>query len=338
MRTSKACRRLGIGSGVVAAVLAASSGWAALPDAATVLGELGYSAADIETAKAGKIVKGSIKAGTSRELVGAFAFFVKVPPAELVKDLKAGLLGSVDKNLISRGRISGDGGIADFAKLSLAPKTEDRVKSYLKADSDLNLSAEEAAAFKKLAASGTAPAEAVEAQVRAALLARYQAYRAKGLAGIAPYARGGGKERSVAAELGSANAGAVALKKYAPAFHAVLTTYPDATPAGFEEQFAWTQFDAHGDPTIALVHAMFMPDGDGFVAVQRQFYVSDAFNCEQAVAGFLPVQGGSLVVYANRTSTDQVEGMGGSLKRSIGSKLLSSELEGIFTKLQGAAK
>jgi hypothetical protein len=338
MKSSTMHRGIGIATLILSTVLSVSTASAELPDAATILGDFGYSAGEIESLKAGKIVPSTIKAGTPRELVGAFAFFVKVPPAELVKDLKAGLLASVDANQLSRGMISGDGSLADFAKLELAPKTEDRIQAYLEADDDLNLSAEEAAAFKALAAAGNKSREAVEAQVRALLLARYQAYRAKGLAGIAPYARGSGKTRSVADELAAANAGSVPLKKYAPAFHAALSSYPAAKPAGFDEGFAWTQFDAHGEPTIALVHGMFMPDGDGFVAIQRQFYVSEGFNCEQAVAGFLPVTGGTLVVYGNRTSTDQVEGTGGSFKRSIGSKLLSSELEGIFAKLQSAAK
>ncbi len=338
MGSSTRYRGFGIASFVAWIVLVASSAPADLPDAATILGDFGYSAAEIDTLESGKIVQSTIKAGTSRELVGAFAFFVKVPPAELVKDLKAGLLASVDANQLSRGVISGDGSLADFAKLELEPKTEERVEEYLEADDDLNLSAEEAAALKALAAAGNKSTEAVEAQVRASLLARYQAYRTKGLAGIAPYARDGGKVRSVADELAAANVGAVSLKKYVPAFHAALSGYPAAKPAGFDEGFAWTQFDAHGEPTIALVHGMFMPDGDGFVAIQRQFYVSEGFNCEQAVAGFLPVSGGTLVVYSNRTSTDQVEGTGGSFKRSIGSKLLSSELQGIFAKLQGAAK
>ena len=50
----------------------------------------------------------------------------------------------------------------------------------------------------------------------------------------------------------------------------------------------------------------------------------------------LPVQGGSVVIYANRTSTDQVTGWGGSVKRSIGSELLESQLEALFQKARAA--
>jgi hypothetical protein len=36
---------------------------------------------------------------------------------------------------------------------------------------------------------------------------------------------------------------------------------------------------------------LFVPDGDGWVVVQRQFYVSVGSNAEQAVVGFLPAKG-----------------------------------------------
>ncbi len=65
--------------------------------------------------------------------------------------------------------------------------------------------------------------------------------------------------------------------------------------------------------------------------------MSGAYNSEQAVAAFLPVQEGTLVVYINRTSTDQVTGFGGGAKRSIGAKLLTSQLEDLFGKLRKAA-
>ncbi len=337
MGESMRFRSVGICGAVLAITLSADLAQA-LPDVATVLGDFGYSAADVETLKAGKIAKASLTPASPRELVGAFAFFVKIPPAELAKELKGGLLGTVDANESGRGRISGDGSVADFAKLSLTPETKDRVEEYLEADDDLNLSADEAAAFKQLAAAGTKSTADVEGQVRAALVARYQAYKAKGIAGIAPYAREGGRTRSCTEEIDTANKASTTLRKYAPAAYALLTGYPSGKAAGFDEQFSWTQFSAHEVPTIALVHGMYMPDGDGIVAIQRQYYVSEGFNCEQAIAGFFPVEGGTVVIYGNRTSTDQVEGTGGSLKRSIGSKLLASELEGLFGKLQGAAK
>ena len=49
------------------------------------------------------------------------------------------------------------------------------------------------------------------------------------------------------------------------------------------------------------------------------------------------VEGGTLVAYITRTSTDAVTGFGGGTKRAIGTKLLASQLEDLFEKLRKAA-
>jgi hypothetical protein len=322
---------------VLLAAVVASRALAELPAAETLLGDLGYSAAEIATVRSGKIAEASAKAATERDLAAAFAFHVKASPAELVKVLRGGLLNEVDPNTIKAGVLTGDGSVADLAGLVLDPDSASRVKRYLQAagGDDLNLSSEEIAAFQAL---GSSAAKAdVEAAVRKALLTRFQAYKAKGLAGIAPYDRGKGHHRDVAADLRAVIQQMTGVKKYAPSYFQLLGQYPTGKPEGVEEVFRWMHFEAHGIPTIALVHGMVVPDGDAFLALQRQYYVSEGFNCEQAVAAFLPVQDGTVVVYVNHTSTDQVEGFGGGAKRSIGSKLLASQLEAIFSKVQSEA-
>lgn len=77
------------------------------------------------------------------------------------------------------------------------------------------------------------PTSAIEAQVKMQLLARYRAYRAKGLAGIAPYARGGG-ERTARADLRSAVEAASVVKGPAPAYYDVRAGRPSTDQvAGF---------------------------------------------------------------------------------------------------------
>jgi hypothetical protein len=178
----------------------------------------------------------------------------------------------------------------------------------------------------------------VEPQVRSALLARLQAYRANGLAGIAPYAHADGKSRSPAEELRTATQASKKLQQHAPAAYQFLLSYPNGKPPGTEEIFRWSHFDAHGVPTLALTHVLLVPDGEAWIVAQRQFYVSTGYNAEQAVAAFLPSQAGTVVVYANRTSTDQITGFGGGAKRSLGSKMLASQLEGMFEKARAAVK
>ena len=50
------------------------------------------------------------------------------------------------------------------------------------------------------------------------------------------------------------------------------------------------------------------------------------------MTAFLPVKEGTLVVYTNHTSTDQVAGFGGGAKRSIGRKFMAAQLEKSFER------
>ena len=312
--------------------LAAPPVSAELPEAPALLAALGVSSGEIARIEAGELVRHSVAPASERELTAGLAFQVPAPPAKLVASSKQDLLDRVDPNSLGFGVVPLPGSPADFAKLTLAPDPAKRAQQYGSATpgGDLNLSAEEIAAFQQLGA-GATPA-AVEAELRRMLLARVQAYAAKGLAGIAPYAHADGKTRSPADELRTATAASKGLEKYAPAAFRLLQTYPNGKPPGTDEIFRWSQFEAHGVPTIALTHVLIVPDGEAVLVLQRQFYVSTGYNAEQAVAAFLPSKQGSVVVYANRTSTDQITGFGGGTKRSLGSKVLASQLETMFER------
>ena len=315
--------------------LAAASAHAELPAARVALADTGYSTDQIAGVEAGKIVTGDAKPAHERDLAVAFAFLVPLTPAELVAHLAKDQ--HRDPDTIATGSISAAGALTDFAALSLQPDADRRARRYVtaKPGSDLNLGESELSTFRGLGSS--ASTAAVEAQVRSALLERYRAYREKGLDGIAPYARGG-DSRSIAHDLRISLESVAGLRKYAPAAFEAMMSYPASAPPGSESRFTWEHFPAQGTPTIALVHEMYVPDGSAFLVLQRQYYVSEVFNCEQAVAGFLPVQGGTVVVYTNHTSTDQVMGLGGGAKRSLGSQLMASELRELFARLQKTAR
>jgi hypothetical protein len=309
---------------------------AQIPDAPTLLSVVGLTPDQVQQVMSGQIVRGAIQPASERELVTSMAFLVPTSPSQFVADLKAGLGHKVDPDTLASGVFKGAGSAADLAKLTLEPGAQKRAAAYTGATpgGDLNLSTQEIASFNKLAGSDV---PTVTAAVRSALLARQTAYRQQGLAGIAPYARKDGS-RSPADELRTATQAAKALQRYAPGAYQMLLDYPNSKPAGTEEVFRWAQINAHGTPTLTLTHASFIPDGNAWVVVQRIYYVSAGFNCVQAIAALLPVQNGTVVTYANRTSTDQVTGFGGGTKRSIGSKLLASQLEALFKKAQAAAK
>ncbi|MEE9608202.1 MAG: hypothetical protein V3U03_10745, partial [Myxococcota bacterium] len=169
-------------------------------------------------------------------------------------------------------------------------------------------------------------------------LARYRAYRKSGLDGIAPYARSGGKVRSPGAELRRAGEASSVIEKVMPSLYKVLLGYPKASAPKLEEAFFWSNYLAHDAPTIILTHRFFMPVGDSYGLVMRQFYVNQGYNNTQAVIAFLPVKRGTLVAYSNRTSTDQVGGFGSSSKRAIGRRVMGAQLEKLYAKLRKAAE
>jgi len=97
-----------------------------------------------------------------------------------------------------------------------------------------------------------------------------------------------------------------------------------------QQVFRWVHYNIAGATTVVLMHEITATDGGARAVVQRQYYVSDGYNSEQAVAGFLPVQGGTIVAYTNHTFTDQVAGFGGGVKRDIGRRMMASKLTQMF--------
>lgn len=312
------------------------------PDAATLYRELGFSSAQVGQVMAGQMVSGTLPASNERELVATLAFVVKgVTPSELVKQGEEGLLDKVDANTVLYEFVRGKPSLAAFAKLALKPDPEKQARAYTTAQPGeaMNLSTQEIATFRKLGPG--AGVAAVEGALRSMLLARLDAYQARGLDGIASYARGGGKERSAGADLRSASRALKKLKEYVPDAYDFVLHYPKGRPAGTKEAFVWSEIAAHGVPTVVLTQKLYIPDGDAWVGLQRQFYVSTGYNCEQASAAFLPVtvggKPGSAVFYENRTSTDQVMGWAGRAERSIGSRVLESSLESLAEKYRAKA-
>ena len=173
--------------------------------------------------------------------------------------------------------------------------------------------------------------------VREILLARYRRYRDEGLAGIAPYDRGDGTVIDAGGELRKASLAARTIGLFRPNFYELLLDYPKFRPAGFEESFFWIHYRAHGEPAFMLTHRLSVPSDPEAGSVQRQFYVSRSYNVEQSLSTLVSVREGTLVVYTNRTSTDQVTGFGAAARRSIGRKLLASQLEGLYTRVRADA-
>jgi hypothetical protein len=297
----------------------------AQPPADQVLTDVGLSADDKRRVLNGEFVTADLGAVSERDLAFSIAFLVKTSPDDLARKIVAGDLIAADEQVKESGVISPNGTLADFAKLDISNQAAQTLIGA-KAGEALNLSASEISGFAILRGGTT---HSVQQQLHRMLLARYQAYRASGLGGIAPYDRGG-STTDLAADLRKAGQSTRHLANYAPALHAVLLDYPTATVPGMRENFYWLKYNIQGKETYVLAHVLAASEGAARVVVQRQYYASTGYNGEQALAGFLPVQEGTVVVYGAHAFTDQVAGFGGSMKRSIGHRVMADQMKKLF--------
>jgi hypothetical protein len=298
------------------------------PAADQVLTDLGFSTADKQLVLKGEFVTAKLGAVSERDLSFAIAFLVKTSPESLSKEVIAGKLIGADSQVQAYGLLSEAGSAADFSELRM---TDDEARALVNGEAaeDVNFSPDEHAALRARRGDST---EAVRAQLERLLLARYQSYRASGLAGVAPYDRGKGRVSDVASDLANASRGAERLHRYLPALQTVLLDYPRAALAGLEQRFLWLKSVIRGKPTYVLAQLLAAGDGDTRVVVRREFYVSSMYNAEQSIASFFPVEGGTVVVCMSHAFTDQVAGASGSMKRSLGSRVMAGQMKEIFDK------
>jgi hypothetical protein len=311
---------------VLAALLVAVAGAAHGVDAAGALDALGFPRDTRTRVEAGQFVEVALPTWFDRDLNVGIAFVVAEPSpavvARTVRQEKRVL--QADANVIAYGDLQGEGAAAQLERLTLTPS---QLEAFARAapGKDLNLSLDEIATLRAV---GGDP-QAIDDAVHALLLARYRAYRSKGLAGMVPYARAG-SATSAGDDLVAVNRGARATGVLPTKLYDLLDHYPADLPPGLAENLYWMQLRAHGADTIALEHVFQVTFDDAEVLVQRQFYVSTGYNAEQAIVVFLPAQGRTLVVYTNHTSTDQVTGLGGGAKRTIGRSYMARQLKDIF--------
>jgi hypothetical protein len=222
---------------------------------------------------------------------------------------------------------------ADLASLKLGPEREDECKKLLaaKPGEELNLSDAEIATLHGLPAGSSC--DAVEEAFKKILFGRFSAYRERGLSGIAPYARSGGKAVKGGEELGRVVKSFDAMAPYTQAFRTVLDEGKKAS--NVKESFRWIVYEDDKRPRVTLRQRLMIEYEDGnYGFSDREFYVTNGYNTTQGIAGVFAVEGGSLFVFRANSSTDQVAGAASSMKHGIGRKMMAKQLETIFKRFR----
>ena len=228
----------------------------AQPSAAQVLSDLGWTGADQERVLAGEFVTNDVAGASDRDLALSIAFLVKTSPENLSRQIMAGNIIGADSQVQASGEFTGAGNVADLARLLIS---DDTAQTFLgaRAGETLNLSAREIAAFNALQGGST---QAALPQLRQMLLDRFQAYKASGLSGIAPYDRGD-RTTDVGDELRKASEAVAELRKYMPDLQQALIDYPHAAVPGMQQSFRWVNYSIDGATTLVLMHELAAADG-----------------------------------------------------------------------------
>ncbi len=330
-------------------------GWSsALPPADELLQEFQISDSDRQRIREGEIVTWTATEGSDRELALGMALLVKTKAENLTYLFREAAAFMNIKVITVFGRIGNigfgksenEGTVADLAGVTRAPNGEKEARRYLEVEpgDDLNLDEKEMAAFRALNSAskdGAVPIQKVEALIREGLLARYQAYRTKGSAGIAPYARESGSHLLPSDELSIATKQSKLLAKYLPSVYDVLINYPATTLKQGEElkeQFFWINSEVSGRPTYSLSHRMLFRIGEAYVFVDRRYYASHEYNCLQQGAAALPSGDGTVVVYLSRVSTEQVARFGSSVRKLESRALMMPYIFDLLEALRAKAQ
>jgi hypothetical protein len=104
-----------------------------------------------------------------------------------------------------------------------------------------------------------------------------------------------------------------------------------------ESRYIWKKATIQDRPTFSLGHRIVTRSVDGYLVFYREFYVSQSYNSLQTGVAVFPIGDQTLVVYVNRTSTDQVAGFGSSMKHGIGRKMMVREMRKNFDELKAAS-
>jgi hypothetical protein len=311
---------------------------------------LGYSETAANKLYEGEIISRGLESGTEKELAVTVAMLVRAPVAQLVKSVREGRIFDIHKDMIAFGDL-GDAppDKESFAKLGFGAEDVKEISrlSKVKPGSSLNFSTSEIERLQsvvkrfpaKEVEKDAALREALNAEYRAILMERLKAYRENGLGAVAPYARSGGKQANPGQELTDQADRAALMKQKMPEFHRAILNYPRYSGDDIQNQFLWLNKLAEDRPTFVLAHRMYRYKPKEYVVeVYREFYVGHSYNSLHIVVGALPVKEGTLLFYANRTSTDQVAGFGGGLKRNIGRGMMRDDVVEHFEAIRQSAE
>jgi hypothetical protein len=291
---------------------------------------------------AGETLIYAVPESSDVELGAGVAIYLPVPLGRVAEVLTSPELVLRDANITASGPIAADATTAALRGFRLAGGELGEAQELLEATPGayFNLSTAEIEAFRALRTTvrpndRAAVLGAVSEQWRALLVQRAQAFRARGLDGVAPYARRGGPADPAALLRAAADDARIAAP-VAPRLGAELLGYPTDQSPTATSQFYWERRQVQGRPTPIVIHHLTDVTGARALYVERQIYVGHTYSASQILCVAIPYEDGVVILSSNRVATEQVTGLGGDMKKLIGRRQLRGEAVKRFDRIRAA--
>ncbi len=311
---------------------------AAPPSTDELFDLLGFTAAERTAVMSGEIVARDQETLRADHISAAVAMRLPIPVEALLVDALTGQNLIRDPNIVAAGPLGAGPAAWQGQAFAETEGAEVRLLRDYRGGDDFNFSAAEA---ERLAAglggqgdAAAGPEAGASALYRKLLLDRNAAYRAEGLAAIAPYRRNGTVLNPDTGLAAVSSPKYLPLLRYFPKFAAALGDYPRTQHPGIVHGHYWTKREIGGRPNYILAHQV-VAGGEAYtIFAMREYYVGHTYEALQFVLLALPVEGGSLVVLVASTFASQATGFFGGLARWIGQKRMRDDLHHHFEALK----
>jgi hypothetical protein len=291
---------------------------------------------------AGDTIGYQVTETTDTELGAGVAMYLAVPLARVAEALTSPDIVLKEPSITAHGPIPVGATGAALGAFALGAGEITEAQDVLDAGPGprFNLASAEIDMFRGARGAGCcrdrgAVLEAATARWRTLLLQRAQAFQARGLDGMAPYARRSGVS-DPAAVLRVAAGDARIVAHLMPRLADALLRFPAEQSSTAISQLYWVKRPVQGRPDPILIHHVVDVTPQLALYVERHVYVGHSYNASQILSGAVPYEDGVLVFSSNRVSTDQVAGFGGEMKRMIGRRQLRGEIVKRFDRIRAA--
>lgn len=274
---------------------------------------------------------------SERELAVAIAFLVRAPQSDLCELFFTKRDCEYDRPVTAFGVIQGEGALRDLSRLHLDPNAHAMAKAYLhaKPGSDLNLSREEIAEFNALKR-GRGPSSS-GSRSRTGGTSWCATGRAVGLASTASSHTHGAVAGTTAPVRSSTARRGRRRGWRCTRRNSIVRSSSTRDRFRWKWRNGWTgRNSASTTGRRCRWSTVSTPGKATSTSSQSHFYVSRSYNSVQAIGGALPVEGGTVVVYLDRTSIDQVEGFGSEVNRALGERVRTVHVAEIFERMREA--